>query len=75
MKEAWVTLLEFERKKRSNLIFYGIRGEARETQSELINKVAIITEISIFQFFIFTFLDAIASLDWEYENESVGQNH
>ena len=47
MEEAWVTLLEFERKKRSNLIFYGIRGEARETQSELINKVAIITEISI----------------------------
>ena len=70
-----MTLLEFERKKRSNLIFYGIRGEARETQSELINKVAIITEISIFQFFIFTFLDAIVSLDWEYENESVGQNH
>ena len=39
LQEAWDKLDMFERKKRSNLIFYGVRGEARETQSELIHKV------------------------------------
>ena len=29
----------FEKKKRSNLIFYGVRGEMRETQNDLITKV------------------------------------
>ena len=42
LEEAWVKLEEFERRKRSNLIFYGVRGEARETQSELIHKVNLI---------------------------------
>ena len=42
LEEAWDKLEEFERRKRSNLIFYGVRGEARETQSELIHKVNLI---------------------------------
>ena len=39
LEEAWDKLEEFEKRKRSNLIFYGVRGEARETQSDLIHKV------------------------------------
>ena len=39
LEEAWDKLEQFENKKRSNLIFYGVRGENRETQADLIQKV------------------------------------
>ena len=39
LEEAWDKLEQFENKKRSNLIFYGVRGEQRETQADLISKV------------------------------------
>ena len=32
-------LIEFEERKRNNLIFYGVKGETRETPAELVNKV------------------------------------
>ena len=32
-------LIEFEERKRNNLIFYGVKGEIRETPAELANKV------------------------------------
>ena len=38
----WEKLEMFEEKKRSNLIFYGVRGEMRETQNDLINKVGLL---------------------------------
>ena len=34
-------LIEFEERKRNNLIFYGVKGESRETPSELANKVTL----------------------------------
>ena len=39
LEEAWDKLEQFGNKKRSNLIFYGVRGETRETQADLIQKV------------------------------------
>ena len=39
LEDAWDKLEQFENKKRSNLIFYGVRGETRETQADLILKV------------------------------------
>ena len=39
LDEMWGKLEIFEKKKRSNLIFYGVRGEMRETQNDLITKV------------------------------------
>ena len=35
-------MAEFEERKRNNLIFYGVKGEIRETPSELINKVKLL---------------------------------
>ena len=53
LEEAWDKLEQFENKKRSNLIFYGVRGETRETQADLIQKVR-----KIFTFYTFNcFLD------------------
>ena len=34
-------LIEFEERKRNNLIFYGVKGELRETPKELANKVSL----------------------------------
>ena len=42
LEEAWDKLELFEERKRTNLIFCGVRGEARETQAELINKVGLL---------------------------------
>ena len=42
VEEMWEKLEMFEEKKRSNLIFYGVRGEMRETQNDLINKVGLL---------------------------------
>ena len=39
LDEMWEKLELFELKKKSNLIFYGVRGETRETQSDLIHKI------------------------------------
>ena len=39
LEEAWDKLEQFQNKKRSNLIFYGVRGETRETQADLVQKV------------------------------------
>ena len=39
LEDAWDKLEQFENKKRCNLIFYGVRGETRETQADLIQKV------------------------------------
>jgi len=47
LEEAWDKLEEFEKRKRSNLIFYGVRGEARETQSDLIHKITTIIRNSL----------------------------
>ena len=45
LEEAWDKLELFEERKRTNLIFCGVRGEARETQAELINKVGLLCKI------------------------------
>ena len=43
----WEKLEMFELRKRSNLIFYGVRGETRETQSDLIHKITTIIRRSL----------------------------
>ena len=45
LEEAWDKLELFEERKRTNLIFCGVRGEARETQAELINKVGLLCKV------------------------------
>ena len=45
LEEAWDKLELFEERKRTNLIFCGVRGEARETQAELINKVWLLCKV------------------------------
>ena len=47
IEEMWEKLEMFELKKRSNLIFYGVRGETRETQSDLIHKITTIIRRSL----------------------------
>ena len=47
VEEMWEKLEMFELKKRSNLIFYGVRGETRETQSDLIHKITTIIRRSL----------------------------
>lgn len=47
VEEIWEKLELFELKKRSNLIFYGVRGETRETQSDLIHKITTIIRRSL----------------------------
>jgi len=40
-------LIEFEERKRNNLIFYGVKGETRETPAELVNKITSIIRCSL----------------------------
>ena len=47
VEEMWEKLEMFELRKRSNLIFYGVRGETRETQSDLIHKITTIIRRSL----------------------------
>ena len=66
LEEAWDKLELFEERKRTNLIFCGVRGEARETQAELINKVG---------FFIDKISKSLISMPLDHQHYPVLPEH